>query len=232
MAAVDLVEGTTSITPLIPPQPSLIDRYQQLKKEYRQSRATIDNYDRELKRRTIESNNESQRSKDTINSLQNELNNVRQQLEDAKALSEVREEKLSSAQVYTLIEESELGCEVSVLNEEISYAAEELGESLIYKRHEDVSQTDLDAAAAVAQEMVGEKMTNILITQSLTLNPELNSLLVKVVIQILMVKFCVSKIQSWYPGDSAIGEVLSAIYSNIRSSGKNPSRFDSKSCFA
>jgi len=32
-----------------------------------------------------------------------------------------------------------------------------------------------------------------------------------------MVKFCVSKIQSWYPGDAAIGEFLSTIYYEIRS---------------
>ena len=125
----------------------------------------------------------------------------------------------------------EVGEKVSDLNVKISYLGI-LGESLNHKRHEEVSQTDLEAAAAVAQEMVGEKMTNILINQSPAQIPELNFLFVQVVIQIFMVKFCVSKIQFWYPGDSAIGEVLSAMHSNIRSTGKQPSRIDLKSCFA
>ena len=37
-----------------------------------------------------------------------------------------------------------------------------LGEAIIHKRHE-VSQTDMDASAAVSQEMVGKKLTDILI---------------------------------------------------------------------
>jgi len=66
-------------------------------------------------------------------------------------------------------------------------------------------------------EMIGEKMTNLLIDQSKKPEPEVNPLLVQVVLQIFMVKFCVSKIQSWYPGDPAVGEFLTAIYSEIRS---------------
>jgi hypothetical protein len=49
---------------------------------------------------------------------------------------------------------------------EIFRAAATFGEALFHKRPE-VSQKDLDAAAAVTvpQEMVGEKMTNILIAR-------------------------------------------------------------------
>ena len=83
-----------------------------------------------------------------------------------------------------------------------------------------VFQTELEAAAAESQEMVGEELTNILITQSRQSEPEVNPLLVQVVLQTFMVKFCVSKIQSWYPADSAFGGFLSAIYFEIRSSGK------------
>jgi len=110
-----------------------------------------------------------------------------------------------------------VGEKVAALNEEIFQAAATLGESLIHKRHE-LSQADLDAAAAVSQEMVGEKVTNILINQSLAQKgePEVNPLLVQVVLQIFMVKFCVSKIQPWCPGDSAIGGFLAAIHSEIR----------------
>ena len=71
----------------------------------------------------------------------------------------------------------------------------------------------------MAREMVGEKMTNILIAQAQKNEPRLgvDPLLVQVVLQIFMVNFCLSKIQSWYPGDTAIGEFLSTIY---QSTGK------------
>jgi hypothetical protein len=55
---------------------------------------------------------------------------------------------------------SEVGEKVTALNEGSFQAAASLGEALIHKRHE-VSQTDLEAAVAVSQEMIGEKMTKI-----------------------------------------------------------------------
>jgi hypothetical protein len=78
----------------------------------------------------------------------------------------------------------------------------------------------LDAAVAVSKEMVGEKMTKNLIAQAQKPEAEVNPLLVQVVLQIFMVNFCISKIQSWCPGDPAVGDSLSAIYSQIRSTGK------------
>ena len=50
--------------------------------------------------------------------------------------------------------------------------------------------------------------------------PEVNPFLVQVVLQLFMVEFCLSKVRSWYPGDSAIEEFLSMQYSQIRSTGK------------
>ena len=218
---------------LLPPK----DKYQLLKEEYsrtqdelrdelRQARATIDNYDRELRRRNGELRHlqhESQQSKDSINGLQNELIDVHQQLEDAKNLSEVRGKELIGAQVFLskadTLSISEAGEKVTALNEEISQTAAILGKALI-RKHREVFQTELAAATAESQEMVGEELTDILITQSRQSEPEVNPLLVQVVLQIFMVKFCVSKIQSWYPADSAFGGFLSAIYSEIRSSGK------------
>ena len=217
------------------------DKYQQLKEEYyrirdelRQTRVANDNSDRELKRRTGELRragqyighleHESQRFKDTISGLQNELNIVHQQLKDAKNLSEVRGKELFGAQVFLTkadtLSISEVGEKVTALNEEIFQAAATLGDALVHKRHE-VSQTEFDAAVAESQGMVGEKLTNTLIAQSRKPEPEVNPLLVQVVLQIFMVKFCVSKIQPWYPGDSVIGEFLTAIYSEIRSTGKH-----------
>ena len=138
-------------------------------------------------------------------------------------LSEVREKGLFGAQDLLTkadtLSISEVGEKVTTLNEEIFQAAATLGEALIHKRHE-VSQTELEVAAAVSREMVGEKLMKLLITQSQKPDPEVNPLLVQVTLQIFMVKFCVSKIQSWYPGDSAVGGFLSAIYSEIRSTGK------------
>jgi hypothetical protein len=104
---------------LIRTAPPTKEKYQQLKEDfyrlrddYRQSRTTIDNYDRELRRRGGELQKASQfishlehvsqQSKDTINGLQNELTNVYQQLKDARTLSEVRGKKLFGAQVDIL----------------------------------------------------------------------------------------------------------------------------------
>jgi hypothetical protein len=115
------------------------------------------------------------------------------------------------------------------LNEEIFQAAATLGEALIHKRHE-LFQTDLKAAVAVSKEIVGEKMTNILITQAQKPEPEVNPLLVQVVLQIFMVEFCVSKLRSWYPGNSEIEEFLSVLYSEIRSTGEVSHCFKTKFC--
>ena len=148
-----------------------------------------------------------------------ELINVHQQLEDAKSLSEVRGKKLFGAQVDTL-SISKVGAKVTALNKDIFQAAATLGEALIHKRRE-LSKKDLDAAVAVSQEMVGKKMTNFLINQSQDPELKINPLLVQVVLQIFMVKFCVSKIQSWFPDNSFAGGFLSALYSGIRSTGEH-----------
>ena len=150
--------------------------------------------------------------------MANKLIGIHQQLEN---LSEVRGKKLFGAlsQVDT-ISISKVGEKVTVLNEEISQAAATFGKGLIHKHHE-VSQKELDAAVAVSRETVGEKMTNILITQSQKPEPaKISRSLVQVVLQIIMVKFCASKIQSWYPDDSFIGELLSMFYSDIHSTRK------------
>jgi hypothetical protein len=222
------------------------DKYQVMREELNRTREELRQtrkfYKRELGRVTGELRetnrhygvlqHQNQRLKDSINGLQNELMNVNQQLEYAKNLSEVRGKELVDSQVFLTkadtLSISEVGEKVTALNEEIFQAAATLGEALIHKRHE-LSQTDLEAVPPVCQEMVGEKMMNTLISQSHKPEPEVNPLLVQVVLQILMVKFCASKIQSWYPNDSGIGEFLSAIYSEIRSTGKH--RIDSKTKF-
>ena len=216
-----------------PPPPGL-DKYQLLEEEYHrvrdeltQARATIENYDRELKRRNEKLReasqyidhlqHENQRLKDSMNGLQRESES-----------NEVQGKELLGSQVFltkvNAVSISEVGEKVTALNEEIFQAAATLGEALKHKRHK-VSQIDLD----VSREMVGEKMMNILITESQKPEPEVNTLLVEVVLQIFLVRFCVSKIQSWYPGDSAIGGFLSALYSKIRSTGKH--LIDSKTEF-
>ena len=145
--------------------------------------------------------------------------NVYQQLRDAKNLSKIHEKKVFGAQVDT-ISISKVGEKVDALNNEIFQAATALRKSLVHRRPA-LSLADLDAAAAVSQGVIGEKMTNILITQSQKREPEISPLLVQVVLQIIMVKFCNSKIQSWCSDldNSAAGGFLSAIYSDIRSTG-------------
>ena len=217
-----------------PPPPGL-DKYQLLEEEYHrvrdeltQARATIENYDRELKRRNEKLReasqhidrlqHENQRLKDSMNGLQRKSES-----------NEVQGKELLGSQVFltkvNTLSISEVGEKVTALNEENFQAAATLGEALKHKCYK-VSQIDLD----VSRKIVGEKMMNILITQSQKPKPEVNPLLVQVVLQILMVDFCVSKIRSWYPTDSNIEAFLSAIYSQIRSAGKH--RFDSKSSFA
>jgi hypothetical protein len=231
--------GHLSVIPSTGP-PSPKDKYQLLKEEHRRTKnelkqayGNIENYDRELRRNHGELRHangyieqlqhEKQRLKDFNSSLQNELNNVHQQ-EDDKNLSEVPGKELFRAQVFLTkadtLSISEVGEKVTALNEEIFQAAATLGEVIIHKSHE-VPRGELDAAAADSREMLGEKMTNVLITLSQKPEPEVNLLLVQVVLQIFMVKFCLSKVQSWYLGDSAIGEFLAAIYSDIRSTGKH-----------
>ena len=220
-----------------PPPPK--DRYQLLEEEYHRTRDELrqarDIHDYELRRRDGELQqanqvighlqHETQRFKDSISGLQNELYNIHQQLEDAKNLSEVRRKELFGAQVFLTkadtLSISEVGEKVATLNEGIFQAAATLGDILIHKRHDEVTQAYMDAATAESQEMVGEKLTNILITQSQKPEPEVNPLLVQVVLQIFMVQFCVSKIQSWYLDNSAIERFLGAIYSDIRSTRKH-----------
>ena len=158
------------------------------------------------------------------------MNIVHQQLEDAKNLSQVRGKELFGGQVFltkaATLSISKVGEKVTALNEENFQAAATLGEALIHEiymgRSFRVSETDLYAlATAESKEMVGEKLTNTLIAQSWISEPEVNPLLVQVVLQIFMVKFCVSKIQSYNPGDSPIKIFLAALYSEIRSTGKH-----------
>jgi hypothetical protein len=113
-----------------------------------------------------------------------------------------------------------VGEKVTAMNEEIFQAAASLGEALIHKRLE-VSQTDLEAAVAVSQEMVGEKMTNILITQSQKPEPEVNLPTSPSCPSNFYGQVLRFKIQSWYPGDSAIGGFLAEIYCDIRLTGKH-----------
>ena len=222
-------DRTLKIKQQVAPSPPK-DKYQFLKEEYYRTRDEFEDYDHELRTWTNEEMNrlqhESERSKDFISDLQN-LINVHQEL-DSKTLSGVSSPQVFSTKADTL-SISEVGKKVTVLNEEIFQAAAALGEALIHKRYE-VSQTDLDAAAAESHYMIGEKMTKILIAHAQKPKPEVNLLLVQVVLQIFMVRFCASKIQSWYPGNPAIGEFLSAIYSEIRSSRKHRINSRTKFC--
>ena len=187
MSIIDTIKSIITGKKGSPPPEDLFDlkkEYHRIRDELRQARVVNKDYHCELRRRTGELRQasrdvdhlqqECQRLKDSINGLQNDLNNVHQQLEDAKTLSEVRERRLIGAQVDT-ISISEVGDKVTALNEHIFQAAATLGETLVYNRHE-LSHTDLDAAAAVSHGVVGEKMTNLYITQSQTRKQQVNPL--------------------------------------------------------
>ena len=160
--------------------------------------------------------------------LTNRVDQHHQQLKDPKNIHD--EEKVIGAQVDT-ISISEVCEKVTALNDEIFQAVDTLGGALIHERRA-LSLADLDAAAAESQEMVGEKITNILITQSQNPESEINPVLLQVVLRIFMAKFCVSKIQSWYPDsdNSAAGDILSGIYSEIRSTGMHRNHLKIKLC--
>ena len=228
------------LTSLILKGPPPKDKYQRLKEEHsrtrdelKQAKATIKNNDRELRGRAEElckANHdieqlrlEKQRMKDVIGSLlQNEPNNIHGKVEDGRTLPDVLDGQDFSTEADTL-SISEVGEKVAALNEEIYQAAATLAEALIRKRHKVSPRADLVAADAECQDMVGEKITNLLISQS---RKPVNPLLVQVVLQILLVNFCASKIRSWYSSNTAIGEFLTATYFEIRSTGTYI--FDSK----
>ena len=212
------------------PPPSK-DKYQLLEEEYHRTRDELKQARGELRQASQLIGNlqhENQRFNDSITGF--ELNIVHQQQEDfEKKETEVRGNELFGALALlaktATLSISKVGEKVTALNEEIFQAAAALGEAF-----PQVLLSGFCAAAAESQETVGEKLKDIAIANPhwhdpnpKRLKPEVDPLLVQIVFQIFMVNFCVSKIQSWRPGDYPIESFLAELYSEIRCQWPGPS---------
>ncbi|KDR76611.1 hypothetical protein GALMADRAFT_1328499 [Galerina marginata CBS 339.88] len=166
---------------------------------------------------------ERARLKDTNNNLQRELSNVQRELDELKALSETRGRELVGAQVFSTeadsLSISDVTYKVGTLNDEIFQASAFLAEIIAHGKHE-VPMADMPRYYDQACRRIGEPMVKLLINQSQQPEPEVNPLIVQAVLSILLVGFCVSKLDSWYPADKSRAEFLAALYNDIRFSRK------------
>ncbi|KDR69829.1 hypothetical protein GALMADRAFT_255647 [Galerina marginata CBS 339.88] len=174
---------------------------------------------RGLRHACYDLDHERARLKDTNNSLQHELSNVQRELDESKALSETRGRELVGAQVFLTkadsLSISDVTYKVGTLNDEIFQASASLAETLVHGKHE-VSIEDMPHYYDQACRRIGEPMVKLLINQSEKPEPEANPLIVQAVLSILLVGFCVSKLDSWYPADKSRAEFLAALYKDIR----------------
>jgi len=157
-------------------------------------------------------------------SLKDELEAVKVQLADAKALSEARGKELKGFQVFLTpadtLSTADIVQKVNALNEEIFQAAALLGEMLRMTERTDRTQEQITEAFEKAKWMLGEHMAAILAAESMNPRRDLNPLLVQVVLQIAMTTWCRFVVSSWKPNDSTMADFLAAIYSGIRQIGE------------
>ncbi|KIM36846.1 hypothetical protein M413DRAFT_448958 [Hebeloma cylindrosporum] len=190
-------------------------RLQQLEHEFRRARGDNAN----LHRACFELDSENKRQKDTIRSLQHELTNMGRELQEYKNLSDIRGKELIGAQVFLtkadLLSISDVKDKVNALNDECFQASASLGDSLIHLQYE-VAKEELDAAFVDVRRTVSEPLAKALVTEARKPEPEVNPLLVQVVLEMYLVHFCSSKIDSWFPGTRETSDFLTTIYSEIR----------------
>ncbi|KDR69826.1 hypothetical protein GALMADRAFT_214905 [Galerina marginata CBS 339.88] len=173
---------------------------------------------RRLKQAYHELELEFTRFKDNNTSLQHELAAAHRQLDDSKALSETRGRELVGAQVFLTkadsLSISDIVEKVGVLNEEIFQTAASLGETLVHTARRASSRTMQDPYDRTYR-AIGEPLMELLIDQR---NHEVNEFVALVVGSVLLVNFCVSKLDSWCPDDMALDASLGTLYHEIRKS--------------
>jgi len=208
-----------------PPRDKTKEELQRTKTKLRQveydfRRAQGDNAN--LHRHCLELDSENRRNKDTIRSLQHEITNMGRELQEYKNLSEIRGRELLGAQVFLTkadhLSISDVKDKVNTLNDENFQASASLGDALVHSKYESAKE-EWDAAFAEACRTVSEPLTRALVEETQKPELEVNPLLVQVVLEMYLVSFCTSKIESWFPGTRDTSDFLASIYTEIRQSG-------------
>ena len=213
-------------------------RLQQLEYEFRR----VKGENATLHRTCSELDSENRRNKNTIRSLQHENTDMGRELQEYKNLSsENRRNKdtiqslerelqvyknpsyVRGAQVFLtkadLLSISDVKYKVNALNGENFQASASLGDSLVHFRWELV-KGEREAAFAEVCKTVSEPVARALVKETQKPEPEVNPLLVQVVLEMYFVYFCSSKIDSWFPGTPETSDFLTTIYSEIRRTGE------------
>ena len=194
-------------------------RLQQLEYDFRRARGDNAN----LHRAYMEADSENRRNKDTIRSLQHEISNMGRELQEYKNLSEIRGRELLGAQVFLtkadLLSISDVKDKVNALNDENFQASASLGDALVHFKYE-LANEEWETAYAQVCRTVSEPLAYALRKETQKPEPEVNPLLVQVVLEMYLVHFCSSLIESWFPQTRETSDFLSTIYSEIRRTGE------------
>ena len=173
--------------------------------------------------RTTELENENQRQKDTIRSLQHELTDTIREVQEFKNLSDIRGKELLGAQIFLtkadLLTISDVKEMVNALNDEIFQASATLGDSLVHHKY-GLAKEEKEAAFAEASRTISEPLARALVIEAQKPEPEINPLLVQVVFEMYLVHFCSSMIESWFPGNRETSDFLTTVYTEIRRTGE------------
>jgi len=173
--------------------------------------------------RTTELENENQRQKDTIRSLQHELTDTIREVQEFKNLSDIRGKELLGAQIFLtkadLLTISDVKEMVNALNDEIFQASATLGDSLVHHKY-GLAKEEKEAAFAEASRTISEPLARALVVEAQKPEPEINPLLVQVVFEMYLVHFCSRMVESWFPGNRETSDFLSMIYNEIRQTGE------------
>jgi len=76
------------------------------------------------------------------------------------------------------------------------------------------------AAYTEASRTISGPLTRALIMEAQKPEPEINPLLVQVVLEMYLAHFCSSKIEPWFPGNRETSDFLTTIYTEIRRTGE------------
>ena len=194
-------------------------KLQQLDSEFR--RMKTDNAN--MNRACYELDSENRRHKETIRILQHELTNTVRELQEYKNLSDIRGKKLVGAQAFLtkadLLSIPDVKEKVDALNDENFQVSVSLGDSLIHHKYE-LPTLEKKAAYAEASRAISGPLTRALIMEAQKPEPEINPLLVQVILEMYLANFCSSKIEPWFPGNRETSDFLTTIYTEIRRTGE------------
>ena len=166
---------------------------------------------------------ENRRIKDTIRSLQHENITMGRELQEYKNLSEIRGRELLGTQVFLrkadYLSISDVKDKVNALNGKNFQASTSLGESLVHFKWE-LGKEEREAAFAQVCRAVSEPFARALMMETQKPEPEVNPLLVQVVLEMYLVHFCFSMIEPWFLGSRETSDFLATIYNEVRRAGE------------